>query len=230
MTTLSMAKLSSYASPSRLVQIRTANGVFASSVTKHPIARKRSSLNTPPHSCMPDVPTKPALLQHISPFTDTYASSLSLSVKCTTRYRDGIFFVWLFVCYEYRYRARLPEHHSQYTYIHTYHIYHTRIHTYHIYHTRFSHNHIYTHKHTRTHVHTHTHTHTHQNQAHLHKPRINFEEVELHRVCARRQVERLRDVGPFALDTVTSTNFPEIAACGNPPAVPTVELLLAIKR
>ena len=64
----------------------------------------------------------------------------------------------------------------------------------------------------------------------IHEPGIDFDEVELHRVCARRQVERLRDVGPFALDTVTSANFPEIAACGSPPAIPTVELLLAIKR
>ena len=63
-----------------------------------------------------------------------------------------------------------------------------------------------------------------------HLPGINFDEVEFHQVYARRQVERLFYVGARTLDTVTSANFSKNAACGDFAAVPSLEILLIIKR
>ena len=79
--TLSMAKLSSFASPSRFVHTRTVNSALTSEegkVATQPLTGNRSSLKNPPHCCTPFVANISVLVQHVSPFTDTYASSLSL--------------------------------------------------------------------------------------------------------------------------------------------------------
>ena len=84
-TTLSIPKLSSFASPSRLFHTRTVNGTVspevAFKVALQPVTGNDCSLKCPPHTCAPSVASMPFLTQHVSPFTDTYAVSLSLHVR-----------------------------------------------------------------------------------------------------------------------------------------------------
>ena len=206
-----MAKLSSSASASRLVHTRTVNGMFASSVATQPVTGKRSSLKNPPHSCVPEVPTNSILLQQILPLSDTYASSLSLSVKCAKCRAQQIY--WFGVCYEYHYLT-LP------TCSRALHI---QIAATTLQHHKLLHTHTHTHTCTLSlslslslsHAHTHTYAHT---------PGIDFEEVEFHRVHARGQVERLFYVGSRTLQTITAAYCAKIAARGDPTTVPAAEL------
>ena len=59
---------------------------------------------------------------------------------------------------------------------------------------------------------------------HTHTPRINFDEVQLQRVFARRQHEGLCYVGPFALDIITAT-YLVIPANSDSSTVPTLEIV-----
>ena len=81
--------------------------------------------------------------------------------------------------------------------------------------------------HTRTHTHTHTHTHK-RTQTHTRAPRIDFDEVELHRVSSRGQHKGLCYVRSFALDIVTAT-YLLIAACSNLAAVPALKIVRIVE-
>ena len=60
------------------------------------------------------------------------------------------------------------------------------------------------------------------------EPGIDFDEVEFHRVCARRQAEGLLDLRPLALDIVTAAKL-EFAARSDFAAVPALEIVHAVK-
>ena len=62
-----------------------------------------------------------------------------------------------------------------------------------------------------------------------HAPGIDFDEVELHGVCARRQVEGLCYVLTRSLGVVTTADLAELATRGNRTTVPTLGILCIIK-
>ena len=83
--------------------------------------------------------------------------------------------------------------------------------------------------HSLEHIHSSTNTHTNaykrsftHSLTHSLTPGIDSDEVELHRVHARGQVERLVYVGSRTLQTVTAAYCAKIAARGDPTAAPTV--------
>ena len=64
---------------------------------------------------------------------------------------------------------------------------------------------------------------------HARIPGINFDEVEFHRVCASRQVERLLYFRVLTFGIKTTTNLAQSATCGNLAAVPAFEILQIIE-